>query len=234
MHRNFLKTGFGRQRLISAIPGSVPWILVTILGAVVMVTVPLSKFPRSAGLESGPLAAQVETRIATVGYDKKHRYLPFTVYVLTHQLSWKLESADELEDGQTLLSPELILAISDARDVFCVGTASSEGVTRVEEARSAQRAAKLAQWLATAVGNPRLTRLFTLNAGQYQGPKELASAYQRKAIILITGPNDDDVDLSESLTSGLEQLQQKSPVVYSLLHYYSRSGEWLNLSNAAR
>ena len=188
----------------------------------------------SAGLESGRLPDQVETRIATVGYDKKQLRLPFTVYVLTRQLSWKQKSTDELEEGHTMLSPELIAAIGGARDVFCVGTASFEGVTQVEEARAAQRAAKLAQWLATVVENPRQTRLFALNAGQYQGPKDLVSAYQRKAIILITGPHDDDVDLSESLTSGLEQLQQNSPVVYSLLHYYSRSGEWLNLSNAAR
>src|SRR5260221_294049 len=82
--------GIGRQRVMSTIPGSVPWVLFTMLGAAV--TVPLSYFPMTAGLDSGPLPAQVETRIATVGYDQKQRRLPFTVYVLTQQLSWKLES----------------------------------------------------------------------------------------------------------------------------------------------
>jgi hypothetical protein len=36
--------------------------------------------------------ALVETRISTVGYEKNHRTLPFSVYVLTQQFSWKLES----------------------------------------------------------------------------------------------------------------------------------------------
>jgi hypothetical protein len=197
----------------------------------VAATVPPGNLWMTAGSESGPLPAQVETRINTVGYDKNQRPLPFTVYVLTQQLSWKLESTDDLEGGQTMLSPELIVAINHARDVFCVGTASFEGITHVEEARAAQRAGQLMRWVETVIENPRHTRLFTLNAGQYKGPKELVSSYQRRAIILVTGPHDDDVDLSEGLTSGLEQKQLTSPVVYSLLHHYSRSNEWLRLSS---
>jgi hypothetical protein len=71
--------------------------------------------------------------------------------------------------------------------------------------------------------------LFTLNAGQYVGPKELQSAYQRKAIIIATGQHDDDVDLREALTSGLMQKQLTFPFIYDLLHHYSRSNEWLKV-----
>jgi hypothetical protein len=145
-----------------------------------------------------------------------------------------MESADDLEGAQTVLGPELIVAINHAPDVFCVGTASFEGGTHAEEARAGQRARKLAQWVGAVIGNPKSTRLFTLNAGQYKGPPELVSSYQRKAIILVTGPHDDKVNLSEGLSSGLERAQQTSPVVYSLLHQYSRSREWLKLSNVSR
>jgi hypothetical protein len=229
MRRNPIQASFGCQPLMSDIPGSIPWILLTLLAAVA--TVPLSNLSMTAGVEISPLPVTVETRIATEGYDRRQRRLPLTVYVLTQQLSWKLESTVDLEGGQPLLGPELIVAINRARDVFCVGTASFEGVSRSEEARAARRAAKLAQWVAAVVRNPSQTRLFTLNAGQYKGPNEPDSAYQRKAIIIATGPHDDEVNLSEALTSGLEREQQTFPVVYSLLHRYSRSSEWLKIPN---
>ena len=227
MRQNFLRAGFGRQRVISGIPASVPWILVTILAVAAL---PFTHLPGPAPVKTNPPpepVVTVETQITSEGYDSHHRSLPFTVYILSHQLSWKLQSATDLEGEQSLLGPELASAINRARDVFCVGTASFEGVTRTEEARAAQRAVQLAQWVSTAIRNPGQTHLFTLNAGQYRGPPELDSTYQRKAILIVTGPHDDEVDLSEGLTAGLERQQQEFPVVYSLLHHYSRSKEWL-------
>jgi len=97
-----------------------------------------------------------------------------------------------------------------------------------EEARAAQRARQLAEWVKTAIGSPRQTRVFTLNAGQYRGPRELGSSYQRRAVILVAGPHEEDVNMSEGLRSGLEQQQQASPLIYMLLHQYSRSLEWLS------
>ena len=155
------------------------------------------------------------------------------VYVLTDQVSWKLESTEELEGGRKLLSAELATAVNQARDVFCVGTASFEGGTEAEEARAEQRSGELARWIGTAIEKPNLVHLYTLNAGQYKGPPILASASQRKAIILVTGPHDDKVDLAEGLKSGLER-QQASPLVYSLLHHYSRSHEWLRAVTRSR
>jgi hypothetical protein len=230
MQRNLLKAGFRRQRLMSGIPGSFAWILLTLLA--VGVGLPLHYASMSVPPVTKPPAVKpppesVETRIPAEGLDSHQRSLPFTVYVLTEQLSWKLESATDLEDGQRLLSPELTVAINRARDVFCVGTASFEGVTRLEEARAGQRAAQLAQWVAPVIRDPVQTRLIELNAGQYRGPPELDSAHQRKAILIVTGPHDDAVNLSEGLISGLEKQQQAFPSVYSLLHHYSRSKEWL-------
>ena len=145
MRQNFLKAGFDRPPLITDIPASFAWILFTVLA--VVLAVPFSTRPYPLAVETAPPppnVVNVETRIAAEGYDSHRRSLPFTVYVLTQQLSWKLQSTTDLEGGQTILSPELTAAINAARDVFCVGTASFEGVTESEEARAAQRAAN---WL---------------------------------------------------------------------------------------
>jgi len=213
--------------LVSNIPASVACILFTLVGvalAVLFGNFPVKEVHPPA---APPAPAQVEARIETVGQDARHRSLPFTVYVLAEQLSWRLESADELEGGRTLLSPSLVAAINAAPEVICVGTASLEGGSRAEEARAGERAGKLAKWVQTAVTNPH-TRVLAVNAGQYKGAGELASSQQRKAIILITGPHDAGVDIREALRSGLERLRPTSPVVASLLSGYSRSRDWLN------
>jgi hypothetical protein len=231
MLQNFLKAGFARQQPMSGIPGTFPWILLALLA---VAAVPFAKLQTSAPVKTSPPptnVVRVETKITTEGRDSHQRALPFTVYVLSQELSWKLMSTTDLEGGQTLLSPEVADAINNSHDVFCVGTASVEGVTPAEEARAAQRAGQLAQWVSAVIRNPAPARIFALNAGQYQGPKELQSAYQRKAILIITGPHDDAVELSEGLISGLERQQQASPVIYSLLHHYSRSNEWLKALN---
>ena|SRR5450755_344611 len=226
MRRTHVNFRLRCQPMVSNIPGSVPWILFVILALVA--GIPIANLSTSPGTAPAP-SAQVEIRISAKGYDRKQRPLPFVIYVLSQQFSWKLESTADLEGGRTLLSGELTSAVNHARDVFCVGTASFEGVPRVEEARAARRAITLAEWLRPAIVDPKRTRLFTLNAGQYVGPKELQSAYQRKAIIIATGQHDDDVDLREALTSGLMQKQLTFPFIYDLLHHYSRSNEWLKV-----
>jgi hypothetical protein len=230
MRRNPLKPGYGRQLEISDIPSSVMWILFTLLAVLIAMPFAIPKRPlQRTSPPPPPRVVRVEARIAAEGLDSHHRSLPFTVYVLTQELSWKLSSSTDFEGGETLLSPELNTAINSARDVFCVGTASFEGSLGLEEARAAQRATQLAAWVSTVIRNPDQTRLFTLNAGQYRGPPALDSMYQRKAILIVAGPHDPDVNLSEGLASGLKQQQQAFPVVYSLLHHYSRSNAWLKI-----
>jgi hypothetical protein len=230
MRANPITTRFHDRPLQSNIPASVACILFTLIAAALGVL--YGDFPAkvshapAAPPAPAPVQVQVEARIPTLGQDKNGRSLPFTVYVLAAQLSWRMESTDGLEGGNTLLSPALTAALNHAAEVFCVGTASFEGGTRIEEARAGQRARQLEQWVETAVTNTQI-RVFALNAGQYKGPAELVSSDQRKAVILITGPHDGAVDLSQALRSGLERIRQTSPVVNSLLEDYSRSNEWL-------
>jgi hypothetical protein len=224
------KTHFSLIPPTAGIPASFPLILLALL--LVLAAVPLSNPPRAGPKPEPapvPLPVQVESRIATEGLDQHQRRLPFTVYVLSQELSWKLESVTDLEGEQALLIPELAEAIDGAQDVFCIGTASFEGRTAREEARAAQRARTLGDWVKCAIKDPGKTRLFTVNAGQYRGPEELASSKQRKAIIIVTQGHADDVDLGDALRSGLEKKQQEYPVVASLLRHYSRSDEWLKL-----
>jgi hypothetical protein len=227
MLSNPILAALPKRLLKTNIPASVGCILFTLVGAALAVL--FGNFPAKAvhPPAARPAPAQVEARIETVGQDARHRSLPFTIYVLADQLSWQLESTNDLEGGQTLLSPSLVAAMNAAPEVICVGTASLEGGTRAEEARAGERAGKLAEWVKTAVANPH-TRVFAVNAGQYKGAGDLASSQQRKAIILITGPHDEGVDLREALRSGLERLRQTSPLVASLLSGYSRSRDWLN------
>lgn len=231
-----LTAGFRLQPLTSNIQGSFTWILLAVLAA--SVAVPLSYLSHARPVEPAPLPEpapppQVETRILTEGLDANQRPLPFTVYILSQEFSWKIESVTDLEGSQPLLSPELTAAINRAPDVFCIGTASFEGGARAEEARAAQRAGALARWVGSVIRDPRSTRVFSMNAGQYRGPPELESANQRKAIVMVTEGHADDVDLRQALESGLRKKQQEYPIVYSLLHHYSRSGEWLNCELSA-
>jgi hypothetical protein len=226
MLSNPILSAIHNRPLMSNIPASVACVLFTVVGVALAVLFGDFAPKVSAPPPAAPPPALVETHISTEGQDSTGRSLPFTVYVLAAQLSWRLESTNELEGGQTLLSPVLVAAINAAAEVFCVGTASFEGGARAEEARAGERAGRLAQWVGTAVANTS-TRVITLNAGQYRGPKELASLEQRKAVILITGPHDAAVDLGEALRSGLERIRQTNPVVNSLLSDYSRSHVWL-------
>jgi hypothetical protein len=50
-------------------------------------------------------------------------------------------------------------------------------------------------------------------------------------VIIATGSHENDVDLGQALESGLRKKQQDYPLIYSLLHEYSRSGAWLTHLN---
>ena len=185
----------------------------------------------TAAAAAAPPAVQIEARIRTEGLDKHNRALPFTVYVLSQDVSWKLKSTEDLEGEHPLLSPELVAAVNRAREVFCVGTASYEGAARTEEERAARRAGELARWIGAIVQDAQKTRLFAVNAGQYRGPAEAQSADQRRAIIIATQEHADGVDLGDALYAGLKSIQEGHPIVYGLLHHYSKSNEWLKDSN---
>jgi len=226
-------------RLKPTADGIPPAFAPLLLALAIVVALPFSfqpKKPRAAAPAPSPPpppVVQVETRIPAQGVDRQGRRLPFTVYVLSDQLSWKLESVTDLEGRQPLLNAELREAITRGQDVFCVGTASFEGNTLREEARAAERARTLARWV--QAGIEVHVRVFQVNAGQYKGPPEgMGSPNQRKAIIIVTQGHADDVVLGDALRSGLESRQREYPIVASLLHDYSRSGEWLRVLNRQR
>ena len=219
-----LRAAYNRPPLFRTVSGSVPLILVSILAVAV---VPLLDLHSKPVTRPAPPPVLIETRIEAEGFDKHHRRLPFTLYILSQQRSWKLNSISDLEDDQPLVNPEFEAAINRSKDVFCIGTASAEGLTETEEARAALRAETLAGWVGRVIREPRKTRLYRLNVGQYKGPKQLESTDQRKAIIVVTEPHEEDVDLRDALRSGLVKKQGDNAIVYSLLHYYSRSGKWL-------
>jgi len=184
--------------------------------------------PAKPSRSADPALPPVDARIPAEGYDANHRRLPFTIYVLSQQLSWKLASSTALEQDGTLVDSELEAGIQRARYVFCIGTASREGGTGREEMRAARRAECLAGWVRSVIRGPRAARLILLNAGQYQGRNTTASAGQRKAILITAEGSDEGVNLGQALASGLEKKQEEYPVVRSLLHDYSRSRIWLN------
>ncbi|MCW5981111.1 MAG: hypothetical protein KIT09_23715 [Bryobacteraceae bacterium] len=215
---------YQRMSPISGIPPLLPLQLLGLLAAVAPAVV--ACLPARARPEAPP-ASRIEMRIATEGLDRQQRRMPFTIYVLSHERSWKFESATDLEEDQPLIDPELEAAIRRAHDVFCVGTASLEGAAPKEEARAAQRALRLARWVTAALRDEPRPRVYALNAGQYVGPPELDSSGQRKAVLFVTEPHDDDVDLESALRSGLQRKQSEHPVIHRLLLQYSRSSDWL-------
>ena len=222
-----------RPPLFCTIPSSFSLILCALLCG--LMTLPFC-YPGYPGPTPKPAAAappavQIEARIRTEGLDKHNRALPFTVYVLSQDVSWKLKSTEDLEGEHPLLSPELVAAVNRAREVFCVGTASYEGAARTEEERAARRAGELARWIGAIVQDAQKTRLFAVNAGQYRGPMAAQSADQRRAIIIATQEHADGVDLGDALYAGLKSIQEGHPIVYGLLHHYSKSNEWLKDSN---
>lgn len=210
---------------ISILPGSVTCVVLTLFSIVALLP-----FCERRQEQPAPLPRNVETLISAIGEDSRHRSLPFTIYVLSQELSWKLESTSDLEGGARILSPELIDTINRAADVFCVGTASHEGGRRAEEARAARRADQLTGWVASVIRDAPRTHLYTLNAGQYKGETTGDSSCQRKAILIATSTHDPRVNLAEALASGLERQQRQYPFVYALLHSYSRSDRWLDPS----
>jgi hypothetical protein len=210
-----------------AIPPSVPCILFLLL--TISIGLPFAVvLPDRPRVGPAVTAPQVEVRIAAEGYDSSHRRLPFTIYVLSQDFTWKLESTSELQGSDSLVGPDLAAAVNRAYDVFCVGTASFEGGVRREEARAWQRAETLAGWVRPVIADPDRTRVYTLNAGQYVGPEAVESPSQRKAILIATGAHETGVNLGEALRAGMAGLEHTTEVVYHLLHHYSRSGEWLD------
>jgi hypothetical protein len=186
-------------------------------------------------METAALKPQEEvrqTRTSTVfaieGKDKAGRRGTFDVVVLNKSFLWVRGSADELEkDGKTIPAPELAAAVldeevraalSDAREVIAVGTASQEGSATEEVARAERRARRAATLIGDAVAAN--VPVWTLNLGQYRDPctdcETGGTSWQRPFIVIAVKTLEPDTNVGEALTdamSGKEKLP--SPASYS-------------------
>jgi hypothetical protein len=166
---------------------------------------------------------------AIEGKDKAGRRGTFDVVVLNKSFLWVRGSAEELEkDGKAIpvadvaaavLDEEVRAALSDAKEVIAVGTASQEGSATEEVARAERRARQAATLIAQAV-NPG-SAIWTLNLGQYREPCKTCetggTSWQRPFIVIAVKSLEPDTNLGEALSdamSGKEKLP--SPQSYSV------------------
>jgi hypothetical protein len=168
------------------------------------------------------------TVFAIEGKDKADRKATFDVVVLNKSFLWVRGSAEDLEkDGQMIprdqvasavIDDEVRSALSDAKEVITVGTASQEGNAADEVARAERRAKQAAVLVSSAVAAD--IPIFTLNLGQYRDPctncETGGTSWQRPFIIIAVKSSDPDTNIAEALAdamSGKEKLP--SPTSYS-------------------
>lgn len=188
-------------------------------------------------METAAIKPEVEpemrqTRNSTVfaieGKDKAGRTGSFDVVVLNKSFLWVRGSSDDLEkDGQTIpradvaaavLDDEVRTALSDAKEVITVGTASQEGNAAEEVARAERRAKQAAALVSTAVAQN--VPIYTLNLGQYREPcadcETGGTSWQRPFIVIAVKQSDPGTNIGEALAdamSGKDKLP--SPTSYS-------------------
>jgi hypothetical protein len=174
-----------------------------------------------------------QTRNSTVfaieGKDKAGRRGSFDVVVLNKSFLWVRGSAEDLEKDGTMipradiaaavLDDEVKSALSDAKEVITVGTASQEGIAADEVARAERRAKQAATLISGAVDGA--TPIWTLNLGQYRDPctncETGGTSWQRPFIVIAVKQTDPGTNVGEALTdamSGKEKLP--SPASYSV------------------
>ena len=186
----------------------------------------------TAAVPPAPQAEVRQTRNSTVfaieGKDKAGRHGSFDVVVLNKNFLWVRGSAEDLEkDGQPIPRADLAAvvfddevrnALSDAKGVITVGTASQEGDAAEEVARAERRANQAATLVASSVAAD--LPIYTLNLGQYREPcancETGGTSWQRPFIVIAVKKTDPDTDIGEALgdaLSGKEKLP--SPKSYS-------------------
>ena len=186
--------------------------------------------PKPPAVETAAIApAPAEVRqtrnsvvFAIEGKDKAGRRGTFDVVVLNKNFLWVRGSAEELEkDGKAIpaadvasavLDEEVRAALSDAKEVITVGTASQEGSAPEEMARAERRARQAATLVSPAVaaGAP----IWTLNLGQYREPctncETGGTSWQRPFIVVAVKSLEPDTNLGEALSDAMSG-QEKLP-----------------------
>jgi hypothetical protein len=162
------------------------------------------------------------------GVDKAGRNAVFDVVVLTKNYGWVKGSTTELERGDKRLSgedienevlaPQLRTGLGSARELIAVGLASVEGNIESEIQRGGLRAARIAEWVRSAV-DPSIP-MSTLNLGRYLEPcadcETDDTSWQRPFIVIAVKQADTGANIGEALYNALSDKENlPSPSRYS-------------------
>lgn len=162
------------------------------------------------------------------GTDKAGRSALFDVVVLTKNYGWIKGSTSELERGETkltaedveneVLAPQLRQGLGSARELIAVGLASVEGNIENEIQRGGLRAARIAEWVRSAV-DPTIP-MSTLNLGRYLEPcadcETDDTSWQRPFIVIAVKQADTGTNIGEALQNAMSDKENlPSPARYS-------------------
>lgn len=162
------------------------------------------------------------------GTDRNGRAALFDVVVLTKNYGWVRGSTTELERGETRLSasdierevltPQLREGLGSARELIAVGLASQEGDVERETQRAGLRAARVAEWVRSAVD--RSMPMSTLNLGRYLDVcadcETGETSWQRPFIVIAVRSADAGTDIGEALAVAMsDKTNLPSPSRYS-------------------
>jgi hypothetical protein len=221
----FFKTKAGIAVAVAATSGAAA------VGAVVVKDA-MTSAPVETAAIAAPEALERTTRTSTVfaieGVDKAGKRGSFDVVVLNKSFLWVRGSAEELEkDGKTIPAPELAAAVldeevrgalSDAKEVIAVGTASQEGSATEEVDRAQRRAKQAATLVSGAVA--QTVPISTLNLGQYRDPctncETGGTSWQRPFIVIAVKQLDPGTNVGEALADAMSGKKRlPSPSSYS-------------------
>jgi hypothetical protein len=162
--------------------------------------------------------------------DEKGRRASFRIMLLTDDFRWRLSSTSALEraTGGIDFSPEMKVALHDAKEIICVGASSEElpaGVRgeqgrAAEERRAAERANQIAKWVKDAIGRDIPVR--KLNVGYHAPTGELGdTSDQRRVVIILVLEREQNANIDQALRTAMLAEAKKSPIFDTLLTRYS-------------
>jgi hypothetical protein len=149
------------------------------------------------------------------GKDKQGHPASFDFIILTDEYTWAkgsttdVVSADKVipqsEVADRVLTPQVRASLDSASDLIAVGLASQEGERAQEEARAADRAKTVVEWI-KKVSKPDLA-LWTLTLGQYdkacKHQEDADSSFERPVIFAGVRSKAADTNLQEALADAI-------------------------------
>ena len=162
--------------------------------------------------------------------DRHGRHASFRILLFSDEHRWRLSSYQALEEVDApAFTPEMRRVLDSAREIICVGASSEElprGLSaaagrRVEEARAARRAERIAMWVRGAVSSPVLIR--KLNVGHHTPTGGTRTSDQRRVVIVLVLDREEGADVDDALRAAMRVESSRAPVFDALLTRYSLS-----------